>query len=184
MESHGRGSGPAVVVLALVFATSLVLITGCGGGDGAATGGTRPERVKSLSRAELIARADAVCVWSQRALRKAAIKFYKDIRFENPTERLPWVPYSEVVVAIAKKTVRELKELEPPRALRAAFAAYIDAEEEVEKLAEQAFDAAVEDNDAPYYRARKTRDAGVLERDDLARAVGLKKCSPNPFTAR
>jgi hypothetical protein len=188
MESHGQcGGGRVGVGLALAIAIAALSISGCGGGGGSsATGETTAKTTpvtheQPLTRAVLISRADAVCLWSQRALRRAAVKNYKDTRFENPTERLPWVPYSRTVLAIAEKTVRQLKELVPPPQLRSAFEAYVGTEEEGEDLAKQAMAAAREDDDGPYYKARKTRDAGALERFELASKVGLKKCGPDPF---
>jgi hypothetical protein len=181
-----RASGTATTAVLLVAAIVLGA-AGCGGDEESSPAtaaeserAARPER-SPLTRAELIAKADAVCVASRRALERAALKRYRDIYFPEPTKRLPWVPYAEDSLSIVKRTVRQLKTLTPPPALRDAYAAYTAAHEEIEGLAEQALQAAIADNDGIYYKARKTQDAGVLERAELAEAVGLKKCSPNPF---
>ncbi len=182
MESRRRrggvGRGAIVAILA-------ALAAGCGGdSSGSAGETTAAEPDQALSRTELISKADAICVAGQKAFRAASRAAYphpEQTSVPNPTERLPNVEYSENVVEVAKRIVRQLKALTPPPALRAGYDAYVEGEEEVEDLALAALQASIEDDGGAYFKARKTRDAGALERANLAEAVGLKKCSPNPF---
>jgi hypothetical protein len=183
---RNRRASVGVGLALLLTAIAAAAIMGCGGsGDGsvASTVAAHP-KPRPLARSELIARADAVCVAGQRDYEAISKKAYPDPRHTsvpNPTERLPNVEYSENVVELAKRLVRRLSSLAPPPQLRKGYEAYVAAVKEVEQLAEQALQASVEDNGGAYYKARKTRDAGALERANLAEAVGLKKCSPNPF---
>ena len=68
---------------------------------------------------------------------------------------LPNVAYSEDVVDVSKRVVRWLRALEPPARLRLAYEAYVHAEEEVERLAEDALEASVADDGGAYFKARK-----------------------------
>jgi hypothetical protein len=174
----------------LVAATiSVIAVAGCGGGGSglsAAAGDSSTlsgdSSSKPLTKAELVARADATCMAEERAFRAATRKFYpQETTVPNAKERLPNVGYSENLIEISKRAVDRLKSLIPPPQLRADYEAYLRAEEEVEQLAEEALKASIADNGGAYFKARKTRDAGALERYDLASAVGLAKCSPNPF---
>jgi hypothetical protein len=179
-RGHRRCGGGVVALVGAVVAVAL--LSGCGGGNGSATGEGKPKQ--PLSRAVLIARADTVCVAGQQAYARVTEKNYphpERTSVPDPTERLPNVRYSEELVDVAKHVTVGLEALEPPPQLREAYEAYVDAVKEVQELAEAALKASNEDVGGPYYKARKTRDAGKLERANLAEAVGLKKCSPNPF---
>lgn len=130
----------------------------------------------------LIARADAICVAAQKAFATVSHESYpRRTSIPEPTERLPNVGYAEDLVPIAKRIVRELESLDPPPRLRSAYQAYLDAEKEVEKLEEDALKASIEDAGDDYYRARMTRDAGTFERHNLAKEIGLKRCSAQPW---
>jgi hypothetical protein len=181
MESrrHRLGGVGACAIAAVL----LVLASGCGGDSSgsASHNETEPEHRQALTRSELIAKADAICVASRRALRRLTARTFRQTRFPNPSERLPNVLYSEEVLELSEKTVRQLKALTPPSALRSAYEAYVGAHEEIESLDEQALQASFDDDGGAYLKARKVRDAGFLDRAELAEAVGLKKCSPNPF---
>ena len=171
--------------LAIAAIALALLIVGCGGGSGSsATGQTEPTHQQPLGRAELIARADAICVAGQRAFARVSHDAYpnpRQVSVPNPRERLPNVEYAENMVTVARRVTRRLAALTPPAQLREPYEAYVKAVEEVKQLEEDALQASNEDNGGKYFKARKTRDAGKLERANLAEAVGLKKCSPNPF---
>lgn len=185
MESQGHHRGGMGSAWAAVGAVLAMSIAGCGdGAGGSAAGTTETTRQQPLSRAELIAKADAICLSGQKAFRAVTKKAYptpNQVSVPNPTERLPNVPYAEDVVDVAKRVVGQLKTLTPPPRMREAYEAYVRAEEEVERLAIEALDASIDDDGGAYYKARATRDAGALERANLAEAIGLKRCSPNPF---
>jgi hypothetical protein len=173
----------AIALFALAF---VAIAAGCGGSDddpGPASAAVTSEPTP-LTRAELIAKADAICVATRRTLRHVTAKAFKYTHFPNPSETLPNVQYSEQVLGVAKKAVRRLRALTPPAGVRSDYEAYLRAEEEVEDLAEQALQASIDDDGGAYLKARKTRDAGALERANFAEAIGLRRCSPNPFGPR
>jgi hypothetical protein len=171
-----------VALLAAAIVIAVVAISGCGGSGGNTASGDSKPKPKPLTRSELIAKADAICIESQKAFKTTTEEaFPPHTSVPNPSERLPNVEYSEYLVEISRRAVRQLNSLSPPPPLRADYEAYVSAVEEVEGLALQALRASVADDGGAYLKARKTRDAGALERYDLARAVGLEKCSPSPF---
>lgn len=174
-------SGRAIGSIFLFGLASSVLIACGGGSDESAPTAKADTAPPPLTRRALIARADAICAASRHKLARITREHFRFTRFRDPSEELPSVEYSRHVLGIAKSSVEGLEALTPPPALRSDYEAYLKAEREVEDLARQALKASDKDNGGAYYKARKTRDAGEPERYDLARAVGLKRCSPNPF---
>jgi hypothetical protein len=168
-------------VVALFIAVVLVVVLlGGGGGSSPNTAATestnqKPKekpKPKPLAEAELINRADAICVQSQTS--------YKATLQDHPEgETTPDVAYSEALVANSDRAVREFKALVPPPALQKPFGEYVEARERVNKYDRQALAAAEADHVAAYLAARERRDNEEVERYDLARSAHLKECSPN-----
>lgn len=172
--------GAAVLAIAAIAAT-VALATG--GGEG----GADPNRIgettgagkaasdrranakpKPLTRAELIAKADAICDDSQSR--------YLEIR-DLESERSTDVPYAEALARFAKSRVQGLRALAPPPQLADAYGEYVEAQERVYVTDKQALAAARKGDVAGVEAARDRRDAEKAERYDLARAVGLQQCS-------
>jgi hypothetical protein len=165
---------PAVAIVAIA-----ALASGGGGSNQGVTGSTaKPDRPKpreapkAPSRAELIAKADTICAGSQAT--------YKAARREFPEgESTPSVPYARALVGISTQAVRKFNALTTPPSLKVPYRKYIAAQDRVKAYDRQALQAAEAGDTTAYLSARQSRDDEAGERYDLARAVGLRKCSTN-----
>jgi hypothetical protein len=172
-------------VLALVAAIAAIAVS-FGGGEGSDPSG-RPERVSPvgdatpegptefrptavLGRSQLIARVDEICVDSQSTYLATLQDFPEG-------EATPDIAYSKILTGISTRAVRRLRSLTPPFALRGPYGRYVAAQERVKTYDRQALEAAEAGDADGYLAARGRRDAKQAERYDLAREVGLKKCS-------
>jgi hypothetical protein len=177
--------GAGLLALAVIVVVAIAI---GGGGDGGGSGGSGPTNAakaakrsqggeqsepQPLSRGELIAKADAVCLDSQST--------YKRVRQEFPEgEESPSISYSEILTGISSRGVSRLRALAPPPALRAEYESYVKAQEEVHELDVEALRAARGEDGAAYLAAREERDGGQIARHDLAQKIGLQRCSPAP----
>ena len=172
-------AGVALVVVAIVV-VAIVLTGGGGSGDpsaasdartGATTTPVKKEEPapKSLSESTLIAKADAICATSQST--------YKSVR-SQALEESPDVSYAATLAGISQRGVIGFRKLVAPRSVEPAFHQYVRAQERVMRYDRQALSAAEAGDAAAYLAARARRDAEAGERYELAREVGLKKCSP------
>jgi len=183
---HTRGRRRLVLgglVLALIAVVAVVVLASGGGGsdpnasaDGsgegpASTSEPRQEKPKPLSRAELIAKADAICKESQGR--------YEEIN-DKESELSADIPYAEALTRNAKSRIGGLRKLTPPPGLADAFGEYVAAQERVLITDKRALEAARVGDVAGVEAAREARDAEDTERYELAREVGLKVCSANP----
>jgi len=185
-EGRGRiwlalGGGAAAV--AAIVAVVLALGSGGGGGDPKTTPvadstpkqGEHGRSAPPLSRAELIAGADAICADSQSS--------FEEVRAEFPeakNEEAPDVAYSEALVAISSPAVKRFEGLDPPPSVRRSYERYVAAQQRVRKYDAQALRAARAEHSSEYLAARERRDNGQGERYELAREIGLKTCSSSP----
>jgi hypothetical protein len=160
--------------VAVLLAAGIAVAVLAGGDDGgppaSSKQGTTTSAPMPLSRSALIAEADAVCAESQRR--------YLEIR-DPESERAADIPYAEALVRFATTRVRELGELTPPPSLASPYDDYVAAQERVLATDKEALAAARVDDTAGVEAARDERDAESEERYDLAREIGLKKCSAN-----
>jgi serine/threonine protein kinase len=130
-------------------------------------------RIDALSKPELIARADAICTDSQAT--------YLATRQDFPEgEAEPDVTYAKILTGISTRAVRRFNSLTPPASVRGPYREYVQAQERVKAYDRQALNAAEAGDTAAYLAARQRRDEEAGERYDLARAVGLEKCSASP----
>jgi Protein kinase domain len=186
-KGNRRRLGLALVggLLAVALIAVAVLALGGGGGEGgdpettAASGGSNPKQAQrqqpSLSKSELIAKADAICADSQSA--------FEEVRSEFPeakAEVAPDVAYSEALVGISTPAVKRFEALDPPASLRQPYEKYVQAQQRVHKYDVQALRAARAEHSGEYLAARERRDNGQRERYELARQIGLKACSASP----
>jgi hypothetical protein len=171
-------AGGLVVVATLAVTVALV---GGGGGGGssppaaprASKPATREQQAKAkspltLSKSELIAKADAICEESQNA--------YKSVR-SKVDEESPDVAYSVTLAGISTHGVERFKRLAPPAGVKTSFERYVRAQERVRRYDREALKAAETDDTSAYLAARASRDNEEAERYDLARAVGFEQCS-------
>jgi Protein kinase domain len=138
-------------------------------------GGQTGKQPQPLSRAELIAKADAICADSQTS--------FEEVRAEFPEamqEEAPDVGYSEALVGVSTPAVKRFTALNPPPSVRQPYEEYVQAQQRVHKYDVQALRAARSEHTSEYLAARERRDNGQRERYELAREIGLKTCSASP----
>jgi len=185
----GSGGGRRWLLLAvgLVSAAAIaiaVLALGSGGGGGESggeatattvageeptSGGKEPRpRPASLSRSQLIDRADQVCAESKDR--------YNEI-YDPESEFSTDVPYAEALVRIARPRIRGLRQLTPPPALAGPYGKYVEAQERVLATDEEALTAARQGDDAGVKAARARRDSEDALRERIAREIGFEVCS-------
>jgi hypothetical protein len=170
-----------VAALLVAFALAVILLSG-GGGSGSGTTGTtaseaanaskqapkRKPKPKTLTKSELIVKADAICESSQST--------YKDVR-SQALEEAPDVSYAATLAGISQRGTDRFRRLNAPPSVEPAFRKYVQAQERVMRYDRQALDAAEVEDTTAYLAARARRDAEAGERYDLAREIGLEQCS-------
>jgi hypothetical protein len=179
---QGHRRPRAIVAAGSAFALAaaiagIVALAGGGGGSGpvAVDNGAKPVQPKpkappALSRSDLIAEADAICTGSQTA--------FKEARREYPEgETTPSVPYATMLTGISTSAVHKFNSLVPPPSLSTPYREYVAAQKRVKVYDTQALQAAKVGDTTAYLSDRERRDDEAGERYDLARAVGLEKCS-------
>jgi hypothetical protein len=181
--------GAALLGIVAIVIAAIALSTGGGEGGGgglAATADTTAKeetapqerqqkqvkpQPKTLSRSEMLRRADAICEDSQNT--------YKGV-YSAFSEENPDVAYSATLVGISTPAIDRFRKLAPPPGMAASWGRYLAAQEQVGEYDREALRAAkAEDADA-YRAAREKRDEGQTERYELARQLGLQMCSSNP----
>jgi hypothetical protein len=145
-----------IVLVAAVLAAALV-VTGCGSSDSSAD---------SISKAEFVKKADAVCKKGEEAVQKdfgAFAKTHENVK--KPTE----ADYAELVDAVVvenvEKEVDDLRALGAPEGDEAKVEAMLQAREEGVKKAKDNPKAVVKGSEDVFGEASK-----------LAKAYGLKDC--------
>ena len=180
-EESPRRLRPLLIggLLALVAAAVAVgVIASGGGGEGGSTsnattaGKAKEEKPKpepkTLSRAGLIAKGDAICADSRAR--------YKRVR-DPVLEEVPDVAYAEKLVANSSEAVREFNQLEPPQSLRRPYRNFVSSQEQVKQWDIDALRAAEAEDATAYLEAREDRDQTEDDRKALAEAVGFKECA-------
>jgi len=169
------GAGFAAVLAAAV---AVVAIGGGGGGEGRDASATTAKaktragsKPATLSSAQLVAKADAICADSQEA--------YKEV-FSRASEESPDTGYSQSLVGISTRAVGRFRKLDPPPGLAADYDRYVAAQERVKQYDLDALSAAKAGDADAYLAARASRDDEQRRRYDLARALDLQVCSLNP----
>jgi hypothetical protein len=171
--------GIGAVVLVGVAAAVVAIASGGGGSDSKAPAAgtstsasiaTPKPKPKPLSKAELIAKADAICEDSKST--------YASV-YSPGMEEAPEVAYAATLAGISQRGVNRFRALNAPASVEPAFGKYVEAQERVMRYDRQALKAAQEEDAEAYVAARERRDAEAEERYELAREVGLEQCSTN-----
>lgn len=180
----------ALVALAAIVVVGFILTSGGGGGDPTTSGDPTTEtpvdstekeqtqkepegkpQVDRLPRAEFAAAANKVCTRSKDT--------FKQVRDEFPeakSEEVFSVEYSEALVNISTRAVKDLRALTPPVAEQANYDDYLAVQERIKTYDQDALEASkVEDNEA-YLEARQRRDLADPERWELAAQMGFTEC--------
>jgi hypothetical protein len=172
--------GVAVLLVAVVVAVILSSGGGSSPDTAASTGPVTTEstsqkpkakpKPKTLTKSELIAKADAICATSKST--------YTSVR-SAALEEAPDVPYAATLAGISQRGVNAFRRLHPPPSVEPAFGKYLASQERVMRYDRQALEAAEANDSTAYLEARQRRDAEAGERYDLAREIGLEQCSTN-----
>jgi serine/threonine protein kinase len=171
----------ALAVVALVV-VAIVLASGGGSGSPSAANEAKTNvspspkkepavKPRPLTKQELVARADAICETSQNT--------YEKVR-SPALEESPDVSYAATLAGISQRGVNDFRKLVPPQSVEPAFGMYVQAQERVMRYDRQALKAAEAEDATAYVAARERRDAEKGERYELAREIGLEKCSLKP----
>jgi hypothetical protein len=181
---RNRGLALAGAALAVAVIAVAIVALGGGGGDGSPSSAneaktntaTSPAPKKKpapepLPKQELIAKADAICEASQAA--------YESVR-SQALEESPDVSYATTLAGISQRGINGFRKLVAPQSVEPAFGKYVQAQARVMRYDRQALTAAEAEDATAYVAARDRRDAEKGERYELARAVGLEKCSLKP----
>ncbi|HEV7770418.1 MAG TPA: serine/threonine-protein kinase [Solirubrobacterales bacterium] len=168
-------------LLALVALIAVaVVLAGGGDGDDPASGNggktvsqaskkpTPKPPVETLGKAQLIAKADAICAEGQRR--------YMEVR-DLESEYSADIPYAEALARNARQRLRKLRELMPPPRLVDAYDKYVEAQKRVYATDKQALAAARNGDAAGVEAARDQRDSEDVLREGLAGEIGFKVCS-------
>jgi hypothetical protein len=180
-DSRDAGRRRLVVVgglLSAAFLAVLAIVLAAGrdpdpGQAETAAGDVAREAPEPLTKAELIAAADRICVKSQRDYAVAREWFMEG-------ETVPDVGYARELTGISKRAVAGLRALEPPAGSESAYDAYVEAQTRVRSYDRQALRAAEEGDADAYLAARAERDSEQPLRYRLARQIGLEECSLKP----
>jgi hypothetical protein len=176
--------GGGLAATAVIVVVAAIALSGGDGGDGggaAPTAETTPteetapkeqkQQQQTLSRSEMIRRADAICEDSQNTYKGV----YSSFNEENPD-----VAYSATLVGISTPAVDRFRKLVPPPGMAAAWGRYLAAQEQVGEYDREALRAAKAEDASAYRAAREKRDEGQPQRYELARQLGLQMCSASP----
>jgi Protein kinase domain len=169
-----RGVAALAALAAVVAIVAVVALAGGGGGDGkgppvaaAPTAGSEPAGA-TLTRSELIAKADAVCARSKDrygSIRDAELEYSAD------------VDYGRALVEMAETRISALRTLKPPARIADAYDRYVGAQERVLASDRQALAAARRGDSDGVAAARDRRDSEDQLREELARRIGFGVCS-------
>jgi serine/threonine protein kinase len=174
--------GGAFALIAGIVVAAIALGGGDSGSDARTTPGTattktvdsksnpsKPRsRPETLTRSQLITKADAVCEDSQRR--------YLEIR-DIGREHFADIPYAEALVRFARQRIGGLRRLEPPPRLAKPYEEYLEAQERVLATDRQALRASWKGDVVGVEAARDRRDAEDSLREGLARKIGFTVCS-------
>jgi hypothetical protein len=181
-----------IVLAALVAVGVAVALISSGGGDGSSAGSGTPDttaakdvtsgegeqpkakpKPKPLTRAELIAKGDAICADSQVAFKEAHEAFPNGEEEAN-------VAYSKQLTEISGTANPRFRALDAPASIRATYREYVEAQERVGAYDQEALAAARQGDLSAYLAAREKRDNEAGQRYNLARAIGFEACSASP----
>lgn len=181
-RNRGLVLGAAALASAAIV-VAVIALTG-GGGDGSPSAANEPKTKtatspapkkapapKPLTEQKLIAKADAICETSQNT--------YESVH-SQALEESPDVSYAATLAGISQRGVNGFRKLVPPQSVEPAFGKYVQAQERVMRYDREALKAAEAEDATAYVAARGRRDAEKRERFELAREIGLEKCSLKP----
>jgi hypothetical protein len=142
----------------------VVALAGCGGGSKA-----------QVSAAELVQKADTICSQERSG--------FDRIQAHPPPNASVAADQTGELIQITENASSDLRDLEPPDELRAAFDRYLEARDRVVDQMKRGQDAAENQAAGAYGAAQAAVARDAPERRKLAHALGLKVCSSSAATA-
>jgi hypothetical protein len=150
---------PRALLPVLAGALSLVLASGCGGGNG---GGT-------LTKSEFISRGDEIC--------KNAHDQFAELQKNPPTTADEAAALTQKLIDISESELSQLRDLNAPAAVQSSLDKYLGSREQGIAILKKGL-AAAQNGDARAYAAAQAETAKTqVKRLKLARAVGFNECS-------
>ena len=143
----------ALVPVALVTAA---LLSGCGGKE-------------QVTAAELVQKGDAIC----RDLEKR----FSEIQAAPLVTSSDGADQAEALHDAARDSIDDLRNFEPPEALRATYDRYLHAKEDTLQYFDAGKEAADNRDGTAYAAAEAAVARGAPERARLAKSLGFKVCS-------
>ncbi|MBW3608680.1 MAG: hypothetical protein KY463_10040 [Actinobacteria bacterium] len=160
--------------VAMLGAAALA-VSGCGGGDEQPAANDGTAAAAPLTKAQFVARADAVC----REIKQAQRPYTDRLRsLEHGTELERVAPILEGALEESRKGLRRLRELraQAPREDRATFDTYLAAAERLLAQSAKLSEAAKADDRAAGREVAATVDALSADEQRLADEYGLDHC--------
>ena len=165
-------SKPRRLIAAAAAAVLAAGLASCGGGGGT---GTTTSTDAALSKAELIAKGDAIC--------KEARDRFAELQGSVPTTPQEAATFTQRLIEITRSEIDQLRALQAPASLQPALKRYLAAMDENVAVMKQVLDAAKRNDLHAYLVARAKTAQDQVKRLQLAQAVGFKECSVPAGTA-
>ncbi len=160
------------IVGAALASLLVAAVAGCGGGGSTGTTGTGGEE---LSKAELVAKGDAIC--------KDAHDRFAALQGSPPTTAEETATFTQKLLDITNSELRQLRALDAPASVKPALDSYLKALDRNVAVLEQGLEAAQNSDATAYAKAQAKAVKDQVERLRLAQAVGFKECSRPAATA-
>lgn len=157
---------------AALGALLVALLAGCGGGG---SSGTTTTGAEELTKAELIAKGDAIC--------KDAHDRFAELQGSLPTTPDETATFTQKLIDITSSELSELRSLNAPASVKPALDSYLKAVDRNLGVLKQGLRAAQDSDATAYAKAQAKAVKDQVERLQLAQAVGFKECSRPAGTA-
>jgi hypothetical protein len=154
---------PVRILLAIVAIVLVAAPSGCGGGGD-----------PSPAEARLIAKADAICASSQKAMEELSEEFPKGERADGILRK---IDYAEGLVGISELAAEKLAALDPPQSIRAEYEEYVESQRQVYYEDMTMAHGGHAFHLREYFAANERRDRVEQKGQELAGDLGLEGCA-------
>jgi hypothetical protein len=151
-------------IVAITVSAATAAVVGCGGGGS-----------QSVSAAELVQKADAICGTERTS--------YDRVQAHPPPNAKIAAAETDELIRATDDANSKLRDLKPPQELEAAYDRYLEARNRVVGQMKRGKDAAESQDSAAYGAAQAAVAREAPQRRKLAVAVGLKVCSSSSGSA-
>jgi hypothetical protein len=160
-------AGRRTIGAALAAIGAALIVVGCGGGGSQGSASTASD--EPLTKRELVARGDSIC--------GQAGEQFQELRQSPPTTPEGAADLTQKLIDIQQSELTRIRDLNAPASLRSSLRDYLRSLEKNIAVLKQGLRAAQRNDAAAYARAQAKTVREQVERLELARAVGFKKCS-------